>query len=48
MKYSKTDRLILDSYAAMIEGLSTYLGSVYEISLHSLEDYNHSVVKIMN
>ena len=48
MKYSKTDRLILDSYAAMIEGLSTYLGSVYEISLHSLEDYDHSVVKIMN
>lgn len=25
-----------------------YLGSVYEISLHSLEDYDHSVVKIMN
>lgn len=48
MKLTKTDRLILDSYASMLEGLSTYLGSVYEISLHSLEDYNHSVVKIMN
>lgn len=48
MKLTKTDRLILKSYASMIEGLSAYLGSVYEISLHSLEDYNHSVVKIMN
>lgn len=48
MKLTKTDRAILDSYAAMIEGLSVYLGSVYEISLHSLEDYDHSVVKIMN
>lgn len=48
MKLTKTDRAILRSYAAMIEGLSIYLGSVYEISLHSLEDYDHSVVKIMN
>lgn len=48
MKLTKTDRLILDSYASMMTGLSEYLGSVYEISLHSLEDYNHSVVKIMN
>ena len=48
MNLTKIDRQILDSYASMIEGLSMYLGSVYEISLHSLEDYNHSVVKIMN
>ena len=48
MKLTKTDRMIMDSYASMIEGLSEYLGSAYEISLHSLEDYNHSVVKIMN
>ena len=48
MKLTKTDKIIMDSYASMIEGLSAYLGSAYEISLHSLEDYNHSVVKIMN
>ncbi len=48
MKLTKTDRLILNSYASMVEGLSAYLGSVYEISLHSLEDYDHSVIKIMN
>lgn len=48
MKLSKTNKLIMDSYANMIKGLSAYLGSAYEISLHSLEDYNHSVVEIMN
>lgn len=48
IKLTKVDKLILDSYASMIEGLSAYLGSVYEISLHSIEDYNHSVIKIMN
>lgn len=48
MKLTKTDKFIMDSYSSMIEGLSAYLGSTYEISLHSLEDYNHSVVKIMN
>ena len=48
IKLTKTDRIILESYASMIEDLSAYLGSAYEISLHSLEDYNHSVVRIMN
>ncbi|MCR5072324.1 MAG: PAS domain-containing protein [Clostridiales bacterium] len=48
MKLTKTDKLILDSYASMMEYLSAYLGSAYEISLHSLEDYDHSVIKIMN
>ena len=48
MKLTKTDRAIINSYASMIEGLSVYLGSICEISLHSLEDYDHSVVKIMN
>ena len=48
MKLTKIDKAILDSYASMLEGLSAYLGSAYEISLHSLENYNHSVVKIMN
>ncbi len=48
MKLTKTDKLILESYSSMIDGLSTYLGSPYEISLHSLEDYYHSVIKICN
>jgi len=48
MKLSKTDKIIMDSYAAMMDILSKYLGSAYELSLHSLEDYNHSVIKICN
>lgn len=48
MRLTKTDRIILDSYSRMVEYLSAYLGSVYEISLHSLEDFDHSVIKIMN
>lgn len=48
MKLTAIDKIILDSYASMVEALSGYLGSAYEISLHSLEDYNHSVIRIMN
>ena len=42
------DHLILDSYKGAMEGLAEYLGSAYELVLHSLEDYEHSVVKIIN
>lgn len=48
MKLTKTDKIIIESYSAMMDVLSKYLGSAYELSLHSLEDYNHSVVKICN
>lgn len=48
MRLTKTDRLILESYVTMLSGLSAYLGSAYEISLHSLENYQHSVIKIFN
>lgn len=42
------DRLILDSYCDMLDGLSHYLGDGYELVLHSLEDYNHSAIKVIN
>ena len=48
MKLTKTDKTILESYMSMMDILSRYLGSAYELSLHSLEDYRHSVVKICN
>lgn len=48
MKLTKNDKLIMQSYCKMIEGLSDYLGSAYEIILHSLEDYHHSVICIQN
>ena len=42
------DRAILDSYAAMVPGLSAYLGSHYEIVLHSLASLSSSVIAICN
>ena len=42
------DRMILESYKTMAEGLSDYLGSGYEIVLHSLENLDRSVIKILN
>ena len=40
------DQEILNSYSNMIEGLACYLGEGYEIVLHSLENYEHSVINI--
>lgn len=42
------DQIILESYGIMMEGLADYLGSGYEMVLHSLEDTEHSVIKIIN
>lgn len=48
MKLTKTDKKIIESYQSVVEGLASYLGSGCEILLHSLEDYNHSAIKVMN
>lgn len=48
MKLTKTDRKILYSYIPVLESLAAYLGSSFEIVLHSLEDYDHSVIGIIN
>lgn len=40
--------MILESYKIMMDGLSAYLGDGYELILHSLEDLEHSVIKIIN
>ena len=45
---TETDKAILESYKVMMDGLSAYLGKSYEIVLHSLENYEHSVIKIIN
>ena len=34
---SPTDKVILESYKILVDGLSAYLGEGYEIILHSLE-----------
>ena len=48
LTFSSTERKILESCAAAMDGLALYLGEGYEFVLHSLEDLSHSVVKIIN
>ena len=48
ISFVKEERLILNSYVPVVEGLAAYLGPSYEITLHSLENLDHSVIKIMN
>ncbi len=48
MKLTAIDRSILESYIPVLEGLANYLSSCYEFVLHSLEDYEHSVICIIN
>lgn len=53
MKYKEIqltliDHQILKSYSSLMEGLEAYLGKGYEIVLHSLESYEHSVINIVN
>jgi len=45
---TKVDKVILNSYIPMLENLADYLGNSFEIVLHSLEDYDHSVICIIN
>lgn len=45
---TSVDKAILNSYAAMVPGLSAYLGAHYEIVLHSLASLSNSVIAICN
>jgi predicted transcriptional regulator YheO len=46
--FTPADHKIIDSYKVLVEGLADYLGDGYEIVLHSLENMDKSVVKIIN
>lgn len=48
MKLTSVDHKILNAYIPVLEGLADYLSSCYEIVLHSLEDYEHSVICIFH
>ncbi|MGL4734107.1 MAG: helix-turn-helix transcriptional regulator [Enterovibrio sp.] len=45
---SEQDKMILNSYAAVVDGLAALIGQHCEIVLHSLADLNNSVIKIAN
>lgn len=42
------DRTVLEAFKGLMDGLAEYLGSGYELVLHSLEDLDHSAIKIIN
>ena len=48
IQFTPEDRCILESYKTTVEGFAEYLGEGYEVVLHSLEDLNRSVIKIIN
>ena len=48
IKLTNTDRIILNSYRTFLDGLADYLGIGFEFVLHSLEDCEQSVIKIIN
>ncbi|MBQ3697488.1 MAG: PAS domain-containing protein [Spirochaetales bacterium] len=45
---TEKDRSILESLSNTLDGLAEYLGDGYEFVLHSLEDAERSVIKIIN
>ena len=45
---TEIDKTILESYKTLVVGLANYLGDGYELVLHSLEDVDRSVIKIVN
>jgi predicted transcriptional regulator YheO len=45
---TEKEKLILSSYKTLVDGLADYLGNGYEIILHSLENLDKSVIKIIN
>ena len=48
MNFTNEDRAIINSYRSIVDGMAVYLGESFEIALYSLEDMDHSVIKIAN
>lgn len=46
--FTDEDRIILNSYVAVVDGVSALIGEHCEIVLHSLEDLEHSAICIAN
>lgn len=48
ISFTPEDRRTLESFLPIADGLAAYLGQSYEVVIHSLEDLEHSVIKIVN
>ncbi len=47
-KLTPADRIVLESYKSVLDGMAEYLGPAYEIVLHNLENLDRSAVKVIN
>ncbi len=47
-KLTETDRKILTAHEDIVDGIAAFLGSHCEVTLHSLEDPEHAIIKIVN
>ena len=45
---TENDKIILESYKNIADGLGDFLGSGCEIVIHSLESLDSSIIKIVN
>ena len=48
VNFTVTDKAVLESAGPIVEALGDLLGPTCEVVLHSLEDLDHSIVKIAN
>ncbi len=48
IKFTETDKIVINSYKTLLDGLSEFLGDGHEILLHSLEDLDESAIKVIN
>lgn len=46
--FTEQDRMILNSYQTVIKGIALIMGPNCEVTLHSMEDMEHSVIAIEN
>ncbi len=47
-KLTETDRKILTAHEDIVDGIAAFLGSHCEVTLHSFEDPEHAIIKIVN
>lgn len=48
VKFTATDRRIIDAYHSVVDGIALLMGEHCEVSLHALEDPRSALVKIVN
>lgn len=48
IQMTSEDYIVLESYKALLDGFADYLGSSYELVLHSLENLDCSAIKVIN